>query len=187
MNTRTIALVAVFSALTVALNLYSPKIPAPFAPFLYYQIWEIPIVAAFLLYGPLLGTAIALLNTLVLLAYFQGSLPTGPFYNLAAVLGMLLGIYVANRLMASHSKGEKESIKAAFSTALGIVSRVGVMSIVNWSFLRFPPPLGYSLSEMAIMAMLPLIGLFNATLALYTVPAGYILAKTVSSGIRTRM
>ena len=51
MNTKTVATIAVFSALAIALNLSPFKIPAPFAPFLIYQIWEIPIVAAFLLFG----------------------------------------------------------------------------------------------------------------------------------------
>jgi hypothetical protein len=66
------------------------KIPALFAPFLYYQIWEIPLVASFLLFGPLVALFISVINTAVLIAYFPGNLPTGPLYNLAAVLSMLL-------------------------------------------------------------------------------------------------
>ena len=186
MRTKTVATTAVFAALTVALNLWSPKMPAPFLPFLYYQMWEIPIVAAFLLYGPSLGIAIAVINTLVLLAYFPGALPTGPLYNLAAILGMLVGIYLAHKFPLTHSSKPKETVTTAFSTALGIVSRVAVMSIVNWAFLRYPPPVGYSITEEAIIIWLPLIGLFNATLALYTIPMGYVLARAVSSGVKTK-
>jgi len=188
MNTKIIATVAVFAALTVALNLWSPKIPAPPpVTFLYYQIWEIPIVAAFLLYGPLTGVAIAVVNTLALFAYFPGASPTGPLYNLAAILGMLLGIYAVHKLMIRNSDGHKKSIIIILSTAFGITSRVLTMSIVNWAFLRYPPPVGFSIPEPVIIVLLPPIGFFNATLALYTIPIGYILAKAVSSGTKTKM
>jgi hypothetical protein len=55
---------------------------------------------------------------------------------------------------------------------------------VNYVFLRFPPPLGYAMPEEAILLMLPLIGFFNATLALYTIPIGYLIAKTIKSSIK---
>lgn len=187
MNAKTIATAAVFSALTIVLNLSPFKVPAPFAPFLYYQIWEIPIVAAFLLYGPLMGIAIAIVNTVALLIVFPGALPTGPLYNLAAVAGMLLGMYMAHRFMVRHSSGREETILTISSTTLGVVSRVGIMSFVNWAFLRYPPPVGFSIPEEALTAMLPIIGLFNATLTLYTIPIGYILARAIGSGIKTKM
>jgi len=188
MNAKSIATVAVFAALTVALNLSPFKIAAPFAPFLYYQIWEIPIVAAFLLYGPLMGITIAVINTLVLLAVFPGALPTGPLYNLAAVLGTLLGIYAAHRMAPhSYSSRQKETVLVIFSTTLAVLSRVGIMSIVNWAFLRYPYPVGFSLSEEALTMMLPVIGLFNATLVLYAIPIGYILVRAIGSGTRTKI
>jgi len=82
MNTKTLALTIVFAAVTVALNPAFTNIafPAPYAIFLYYQIWEIPIVAAFLIGGPKTGVFISILNTVVLLAVFPGASPTGPFY-----------------------------------------------------------------------------------------------------------
>jgi len=184
-NSKTITLVAIFAALTVALNLSSFKIPAPYAPFLIYQIWEIPIVAAFLLFGPRVGVSIAVINTIVLLAVFPGALPTGPLYNLAAVLSMLFGIYVTFRFIMKSSKMQSEALLTVFSTALGIVLRVGIMTIMNWSLLRYPPPVGYSMPEGALIAILPIIGFFNFTLALYTVPFGHFLARVVSAGTKT--
>jgi len=184
MNSKTIAAVAVFAALTVALNLSPVKVPAPYAPFLIYQIWEIPIVAAFLLFGPQVGVGIAVINTVVLLAVFPGALPTGPFYNLAAVLSMLLGVYVTLRFVAKSFKMQSKALLTAFSTTLGIVLRVGIMTIVNWSLLRYPPPVGYSLPEGVLIGYLPLIGIFNFTLALYTVPIGHSLARVVSAGTK---
>ena len=186
MDSKRLSTVAVFAALTVALNLSSFKIPAPYAPFLYYQVWEIPIVAAFLLYGPLIGFYVSIINTLVLLIWFPGDLPVGPLYNLAAILGMLLGIYVAHSLVAGHLKVKRESVVTVSSTALGIISRTVIMSFVNWFFLRYPYPIGFGIPEEAIIVMLPIIGFFNATLALYTIPVGYILARAVSYGIKVK-
>lgn len=185
-NSRTIAIVAVFSALTVALNLSPFKIPAPYAPFLYYQIWEIPIVTAFLLFGSLIGLYVSIINTIVLLAYFPGALPVGPLYNLAAILGMLLGIYVAQKIVSRGSNIKNELTFILSCTVLGVTSRVLVMSVVNWVFLRYPYPIGFELPGEIITMMLPIIGFFNATLAMYTIPIGYILARAVSYGIKVK-
>ena len=90
MNTKTVAIIGVFAALGIVLNVSPLKVPAPYAPFLIYQVWEIPIVVAFLLYGTRVGGLITVINTIALLAIFPGALPTGPFYNMAAILSMLL-------------------------------------------------------------------------------------------------
>jgi riboflavin transporter FmnP len=185
MDTKKMAAVTIFAALTIALNLSPAKIPAPYAPFLYYQIWEIPIVAAFLIYGALVGVIVSIINSIVLLAVFPGSLASGPFYNLAAVLGMLLGLIIAKKLVGRNPKEHKESLTSILSTTLGTISRVGIMTVIDWIFLRFPPPVGFSMPEEAIVYVwLPLIAIFNATLALYTIPSGYFLARVVKKGIR---
>ena len=185
MNTKRIAIVAVFTAVTVALVLSPLKVPAPYAPFLVYQIWEIPIVAAFLIYGPLAAVTISILNTTILLAVYPGSLPVGPLYNFAAVLGMLLGIYVVHRLVAGRSGGRREAALTVLYTVAGIITRVGVMSIVNVVFLPFPYPIGYSIPAEAAIALLPVLGFFNATIALYTIPTGYFLARAIKHRIPT--
>ncbi len=184
MNSKTISFAAVFAALTVALNLSQIKIPAPYAPFLIYQIWEIPIVASFLLFGPMIGVGVAIINTLMLFAVFPGALPTGPLYNLAAVLGTLLGIFIALHLVRKVSFLRSETGAIASVTILGVLFRVGVMTMVNWLLLPYPPPVGYSMPQGAVIAWLPLIGFFNLTLALYTVPLGLLLAKAAGIGTR---
>jgi hypothetical protein len=251
LNSRAIAAIIVFSALALVLNLSPIKIPAPFAPFLIYQIWEIPIVAAFLLYAPKVGIGVSIVNTLALLAIFQGELPTGPLYNLAAVLSMLLGIYIAQKAMLTfrgkftnngystetaaflmlsmlsiigalvqtmlwllpaclfgllsvivtiESRQSKDkSLHAAQQNSIrqydglvitgsavtGAFARVIVMSLVNLTFLPFPPPIGFGMPQEIAIAMLPLIALFNATLASYTIPIGYTIAGTVRARLKT--
>jgi len=177
MNSKTVSLLAVFAAFTVVLNLSPFKFPAPFAPFLFYQIWEIPIVASFLLFGPLVGVGVAVINTLILFVVFPGALPTGPLYNLAAVLGTLLGVYVALFLARKVRALRSEVGVVACVTGVGVLFRTGLMTLVNWAFLPFPPPVGYSMPEVAVLATLPLVAVFNFTLALYTLPLGHFLAK----------
>ena len=109
MNTKRLTLIIIFIALTTALNIAGPKIPAPYAPFLYYQLWEIPIVVAFLAMGPKAGVTVTVINTLILLAVFPGSLPVGPIYNFVAVLAMLLGIYIPYKVATRKCPTEKLS------------------------------------------------------------------------------
>jgi len=181
-DSKRIAVVIVFTAVSVALAFSPAKIPAPYAPFLVYQIWEIPIVAAFLLYGLSVGVLITVLNTIVLLIIYPGALPTGPLYNLAAISSMLLGVHVVRKFAVRFFNARRESTLAISFTVVGVASRVGVMSIVNWICLQFPYPIGYGLAEEAVTTVyLPLIGIFNATLALYTIPTSYFLARAINT------
>jgi hypothetical protein len=59
------------------------------------------------------------------------------------------------------------------------------MSIVNVTFLPFPPPVGFGFPQEAAIAILPLVGLFNATLALYTIPIGHAVTRVVGFGVKT--
>lgn len=187
METKAIAFTGVFTALTIALNLSPLKLPAPYAPFLYYQIWEIPIVTAFLLFGPPTGVGIAIINTIALLAIFPGELPTGPIYNLVAIMSTFVGVSGALLLSGRLLRGRKNVVLLVLTTILGTIVRVCIMSLVNWVFLRYPPPFGFSISEQLLIMWIPLIGFFNASLTLYTIPAGYYLATEISSRIKIGM
>jgi riboflavin transporter FmnP len=197
MNSKSLALVIVFVALTTALNIYGPKIPAPYAPFLFYQIWEIPIVAAFLTVGPKIGFSVAGLNTLLLLIIFPGDLPTGPFYNLIAEVAMLIGIYAAYRIMTHRCPAEKMSTfvkqrKVALvvsATVLGVFTRVAITTVANYFLIAQPSPIGFGSffsfaglgGQAGVLAFLPFSILFNATIALYTIPIGVVVAIAINS------
>ena len=187
MNTKKLALIIIFSALTVALNpaVSGIGIPAPYAPFLIYGLWEIPIVVAFLLISPLSGVAITLLNAAVLFAFFPGPLPTGPFYNLLAIFSMFAGIYAAGRLDNRNATQRVHAIKiVTAAVVLGLVVRVAVMTAVNYATLRFDYPIGFLMTEPAILGFLPLGALFNATIALYTIPIGGFIADVVKRRLK---
>jgi len=60
MNTKAIGVTIAFAALTTALNVI--KIPVPYLQNYSYQIGDIALVAAFLLFGPKSGIAVAFLR-----------------------------------------------------------------------------------------------------------------------------
>jgi riboflavin transporter FmnP len=200
MNTKTLTLIIAFTALSAALSIYFPKIPAPYAPFLYYQIWEIPIVAAFIAIGPKTGTAIAALNTLILLAVFPGNLPTGPFYNLIAVLSMLLGVFAAYKIAVHgcptenmrHFLTQHVKVLTVSITALGVITRVAITTTANYFLIAQPTPIGFGsffefgglAGQQAVIAFLPFSILFNATIALYTIPIGLVIALTINKSFK---
>ncbi|MGD0643508.1 MAG: hypothetical protein ABSA75_01225 [Candidatus Bathyarchaeia archaeon] len=189
MNTKRLTLIIIFIALTSALNIAGPKIPAPYLPFLYYQVWEIPIVVAFLAMGPKAGVAITVINTLILLAVFPGALPTGPIYNFIAVLSMLVGIYIPYKVATHNCPTEKLSsflqqhfkVISISATALGIALRIIVTTPVNYLALQLSYPFGFGLNSAGALALLPLIAFFNATVALYTIPVAFAVAIAIVS------
>ncbi len=196
MNTKTLSLTIVFAALAIALNPTFTYIGfyAPFAQGLIYQIWEIPIVVAFLIISPIAGLAISLINTVVLFAVFPGALPTGPLYNLTATLSMQVGIFSAHIIAKRVYKRKPEKAGselgpkwATLSTTMGILTRVAFMSVVLYFALPQPSPIGYSFPQAATIAYLPFAAFFNATLALYTIPIGYLIANRIQKILKLNL
>jgi hypothetical protein len=140
-------------------------------------------VAAFLLYGARVGVFITFVNTMILLIWLPGALPSGPLYNMAAVLSTLLGMGIMKAFVAKHSPKREETF-ASLLTASGVTLRTAFMVLINYVFQRFPYPIGFGLSDVQIIAAIPLVAIFNLTLALYTIPLGYSAAKAVRSYIK---
>ena len=177
-RSRWVSLVALFTALAVILGGIS--VPAPYAGFLLYGVWEVPVLLAFLLLGLGGGLAVAALNGLALEFINPGGLPTGPLYNLVAQVSMFAGIILAVRI----TRNRRTAALVVSSTALGALFRTGVMTVVNWLVLAQPYPLGFGsfwVTQAAVPALLVLIGIFNATVALYVVPAAYLIRNAVAS------
>lgn len=175
-KTQKLAVIGAFAAVAILLNRLV-VIPAPFLPFLSYEVWEVPIVVAFLVFGTAVALPATFANFMILLL-FPGVIFAGPLYNLIAILSMLLGIGLSRKLYIL-----KQNISLprniALSTILGTASRVVIMTIVNASLLQLPPPLGFSAPSSLVYSWLPLIALFNGTVSLYTVPLAYAVLKSV--------
>jgi riboflavin transporter FmnP len=175
--TRRLTAVALFSALALAINVSHLNIPAPFAPFLSYEIWEIPIVVAFIMFGLGAGVFVSLINLVGLLLIQPGPLPSGPFYNFAATLTMFLGIALGHKITQRMNEGYLQILIG--STGLGILTRSLGMVLINAIFLPFPPPIGFSIPVHILPSVLIAIAVFNSTLALYTIPLAYSIVRAI--------
>jgi len=190
-NTRAIATTIAFAALTIVLNpaFSGIAVPAPFLPYLSYYIWEIPIIAALFLIGLKSGILITLLNATIMLVVFPSHPFIHPLGSLISGSSTLLGAYLGYELItrsASHEKKPSGSKLVVYSTAFGSLSRVAVMTVVNYVLLHFASSslLGIELTEPVIIAILPLVVLFNVTIVLYTIPIGYFIARTISKNLK---
>src|SRR3990170_6754446 len=129
MNAKSIALVITFASLAIVLNpaISGMGIPYPLLVGLWFQVWEIPIMVAFLLFGFKIAVAAGLINVAFLLAVFPG--PSQPYYptNIIAQLGMMLGIYLASRIVTRNVSADKPVSKPkliSLSVPLAIFFRV---------------------------------------------------------------
>ncbi len=185
MNTKAIATTSVFAALTVALTRFF--VPAPYFPLLYYEIWEIPIVAVFFFINPKYGFLTLLLNTSVAAIFFPAFSTPGlnPLYSLVACSSMMSGMLIAYKFFRFNPKEYSQPIverKRVLSfTALGIMLRALLMTF--FVYVMFVWVLGTPAH--VIIASLPFIAIFNVTLPLYTIPVGYSIAKTINRMLKT--
>ena len=188
MDTKKLTLTIVFAALAIALNpsLTYIQLQFPLMPTLIYQVWEIPIIIALLIISPIAGIAVSLLNTSVLFIIFPGVLPTGPLYNLLATIAMQIGIYAAVTIgkKIHCRKNPQTNILASIkwllaATGVGILTRVAFMSAILYFALPQPVPIGYGFDQALTIATLPIVAVFNATLALYTIPTSWLIANRV--------
>jgi hypothetical protein len=74
-----------------------------------------------------------------------------------------------------------------YLTALGITFRAAIMPILDFSLLYhilLPLALGRNFTEAFMLALVPGMVIFNATVPLYTIPISYFVAKKVSRSLK---
>jgi riboflavin transporter FmnP len=170
MNARSIALITTFAAIAIALN--TIRIPTIYWPGFSYHFSEIPIVVAFLLFGPTVGVLVDVLHIAGQLLFF----PVGP-------VGFV--VYLASRFTSRKVGSEKplsEKKRTIYLTAFAAAIRGGIMPFLTYGVLYhalLPLVLGTSIPEAYIIALVPSFVLYNVTLPLYTVPIAYFVATKV--------
>jgi hypothetical protein len=189
MDARKIALVICFAGLAIVLNpvISGIGLPYPLLPGMVFQIWEIPTVAAFLLFGLTVGFSVAAINSAFLLTVYPGM--AQPWYwlgSLISVSSMMLGVCIAHKLIrrnVSENQNPYRSKTLAASLALGILFRVVFMApvmLLILSILTYPPipALG------VVKVVLPLQAIFNTIVPLYMIPSGYLIAKVINKNLK---
>jgi riboflavin transporter FmnP len=185
-NSREIALIIVFVALTVALD--PIRIPSGYLLGVSYRFSEIPILAAFLLFGPKVGVLVALLNVPAEIMLFPvPSTIIGVPFVFMLTMSMLFGIYLASGYM-KRKTSQNPTFKTKpikYFTAFGALFRTSIAPFIIAFDYRFMLPIvGFHLSEKIILGLMPAFALYAFTFSLYTIPIGYLIARTVSRNLK---
>ena len=108
-----------------------------------------------------------------------------------AILNMMLGIYLAKKLIIQRKIREKVGVGnriIIYLTFFGTLSRAVISTILDYAILyHFLMPLiiGQNIPETYILStIVPGIILFNVTVSLYTVPLSYFIAKKVNKNFK---
>jgi hypothetical protein len=100
-------------------------------------------------------------------------------------IGIFAALTIGKKIACSKNKDLNVLLKAKWatiSTAFGVLTRVAVMSVILYFALPQPAPIGFAsfgFDQRATILYLPFAALFNATLALYTIPVGFLIAQRV--------
>jgi riboflavin transporter FmnP len=191
MNSKSIALTASFAAIAIVLNIV--KIPVIYLQTVAYSPCEIPVVIALLLFGFKIGFLVEVLHVAGQLLFF----PVGPAgfaiypMGMVAVLLMFVGVYLANRFLTYKSGSEEVPIgkkTMVYLTGFAAAVRGIFMPLVDFALLyhvMLPLFLGINIPNAYILGLVPGFILYNVTVALYTIPIAYIIAKQASNYLKT--
>ncbi len=100
------------------------------------------------------------------------------------------GVAIAHRLITwrtSRTSQVKEfRIKPViYFVASAMIFRLTITPFVNYFMYKFMMPIiGPSFPDAAIIAMMPVLLVFDTILVLYTIPTSYIIAKTVQKNLK---
>jgi riboflavin transporter FmnP len=188
MKSKSIALIVIFAAISVALVPF--RIPAPYWPGMYIYWTEIPIVVAYLLFGFRISFSSFTLFQIIKLFIFPSA---GIFLGFAIsywpLLTMLLGVYVAQKFISKkvlQSNQISDYKKTVYLIAFAIAFRASIMPFIDYVNYHTVMPffLGQTFSELFIATIMPGIILHNIVVPLYTVYIGYFIARIADKRLK---
>ncbi len=143
------------------------KIPFPWMPFLKFDFTGVPIMISLFMFGLPSAVTTSLAALLGIIAR-SGEL-VGATSKAVAELSTALGIAAGLRLTGDRGIGD--IITKGASVALGLLSRVVVMSL--WNIVVLPNYQGIPYS--IVVGLLPMLGVFNAMQGAISALLGYTL------------
>lgn len=177
-----------FAGIAIVLNPAISGLGIPYPPFpsLIFNIWEIPVIAVFLLFGFRFGMSVAAINALFLFAVWPG--PSRPFYAIGTVFSafsMMLGVFVMFKLFGYKIHPEKLADRTklvAAATFSAVALRIAILAPYMYFLLRSPV---YSLPDPFIVTfVLPWQAIYNVAQPIITVPLAFVIARGVYRNIR---
>jgi riboflavin transporter FmnP len=187
MNSKAIGIIVAFTALTTALNFV--KIPVPYMPTFSYMMGDIVIVIALLLFGAKPGVAVAFLSTIITMTILPGPAGlVGPPYYFIAVSTMLLGVYIAIKLIERSTELQVRAKTVILLTLLAVLTRTLIMLPLDYTvygaLVSVVSGLSMSTAYAIVIAAMPGIILYNITVPLYVIPTSYYIAKKLSKSLK---
>jgi riboflavin transporter FmnP len=143
------------------------KIPFPWMPFLKFDFTGVPIMISLFMFGLPSAVSTSLAALLGIIAR-SGEL-VGATSKALAELSTALGIAAGLRL--TGDRGIEDTITKVTSVALGLLSRVVVMSL--WNIVVLPNYQGIPYDY--VVGLLPMLGVFNAMQGAISALLGYTL------------
>ena len=143
------------------------KIPFPWMPFLKFDFTGVPIMISLFMFGLPSAVSTSLAALLGIIAR-SGEL-VGATSKALAELSTALGIAAGLRLTGDRGIGD--NITKGASVALGLLSRVVVMSL--WNIVVLPNYQGIPYD--IVIGLLPMLGVFNAMQGAISALLGYTL------------
>jgi len=192
MNAQSYALISIFAALAIILNVI--RVPAVYWPGIFYTFCDIPVLVAFLIYGFKIGFMVEVIHTLGQEIFF----PAGPggivFYLMGFFIHLFMfsGIYLASKFMNRKNAsiaGFSEKKRTIYFTAFAATFRGGLMPIIDYAVLYnilLPLVLGITIPETYIVALVPTFVFFNISSTFYAVPIAYFIARKTSKYLRIK-
>jgi len=161
---------ALLGATVVVLDLgVRLKIPFPLLAFLRFDVLGIPMMLSYFLFGFLSGAITSLVAWLSISSRdsFSG------FMKFAAEFSTIIGVYIVLRARSPSNVRWK-----VFAMVSGVLMRVIVMAVANIMLLPIFMPAFYKTYD-AVIALIPLISLFNAIQGAVSVFGGFLLYEGV--------
>jgi riboflavin transporter FmnP len=184
MNAKAVAMCSLFVALAIVLS----KITIP-VPYFQLYFWEIPIVAALLLFGFKFGFTVATISVFSQFAIFPSSMGIlFPIWNLISMLPTLVSIGLVQWLLtnwkSNHSETTPLGVKPVFLLVLAaLILKEAVMPFVNYFMCKYMLPLvGFPVPNVTWFITLSII--YDAVMVIYTVPSSYLVAKRVNVSLK---
>ena len=191
--------VALLSASTILLALIHLKIPFPPLPFLTFRFDEIPCVIAFLIFGFKAGLTVAFIEFLTLNLGKPYHVLIGPSMKFLAIVSMLTGFVVADKLWKLKFKEFKRFGITVF-LFMGMIFRVSVMAFSTFIlyYILFPKlylpfakgllsrvmGLSFSSDLELVSILLLLTSLFNALHVFFSLIPATIVHKIYVRSLR---
>ncbi|GGP22436.1 hypothetical protein GCM10007981_18490 [Thermocladium modestius] len=178
-----LSLLAVLSAAAVSLELLRIEFPFPLAPFLKYDLVGVPLLLLALLSGrrdALLGASI----TAIAIFLATGD-PVGASMKWLAE--------VATFIPFASIYGYGGKIRTAAASAVAVASRVAVMDVANiavtpyWLMIFAHACSTYAQCLTSVEVLLPVISIFNASLALIYIAITVPLYEYIARYLRSQL